>query len=350
MEQVGTIKTQNEAVISCRLMAQVEEVAVREGDPVTGPSPEGDQAAQPGRELAEPTLLVRLDDRDIQARLRQAVLRRTSVDKAVEAARAQVGAATAQCEAAEANRTQTEADHRRYQELYKNKAATGQQLEQVLARWKVAEAQVRAARQAESAAQADILRLEAQAQEVEAAVTEARVMLSYTQIRAPFSGRVARKFVEEGDMVAPGQRLFLIETPSLPELRSVVSESLLPHLHVGDAYDVVIDALQRTVRGTIREVVPRVDPATRTLTVKVALPPEPDLMGGLFGRLRIKTGEYEALVIPAEAARTVGQLRLVRVVEPDGVARRRFVTLGDRHGDVVEVLSGLEEGEAVVMP
>ncbi|MBU0756358.1 MAG: biotin/lipoyl-binding protein, partial [Planctomycetes bacterium] len=205
MDQVGTIKTENEARISSRLMAQVVEVTVREGEEVKGP----------GREGTESTLLARLDDRDIQARLRQALSRLSPLDKAVDAAKARSGAVSAEREAAEANRVQAESNFRRYRELYDHKAATGQQLENAEAQWKVAETNVHAAAQAEVAAQAEISGLDAQKQEVEAAVAEARVMLSHTLIRAPFSGRVARKYVEAGDTVAPGQALFLLDTPAL---------------------------------------------------------------------------------------------------------------------------------------
>jgi len=70
----------------------------------------------------------------------------------------------------------------------------------------------------------------------------------------------------------------------------------------------------------------------------------------LFGRLTIPLGHYEALVVPAKAVRHVGQLALVDVVEKDGRPRRRFVTLGDAHGQAVEVASGLAEGEQVAVP
>ena len=61
-------------------------------------------------------------------------------------------------------------------------------------------------------------------------------------------------------------------------------------------------------------------------------------------------GKYEALVAPKEAVREVGQLYLVNVLDHEGYPQRRFVTLGKDHGDLVEILSGLNEGEEVVFP
>ncbi len=340
LEQVGTVRTRKEAQVSSRIMAQVREVLVREGDEVKGPDPRGQGA----------TILARLDDRDIQARLRQAQSQLQAVEKAVHSMRSRLQAARAQVEAAKAQARQAEADLGRIEQLHKERAATGQQLDHAKAQKSVAEARHHAALQEVQALEAEIQRTEAQRAEVEAAVTEARVMLSHTSIQAPFSGRVTRKLVDVGDMVAPGRPLFIIETSSEPELHAVVSESLLPVIKVGQRLEVQVDSLERTLDGTVREITPSADASTRTILVKVALPARDGLVSGLFGRLRIPSGTYQALVVPAKAVRQVGQLHLVDVRGPDGHPERRFVIIGGAHGDTVEVLSGLREGEEVVLP
>jgi multidrug efflux pump subunit AcrA (membrane-fusion protein) len=114
--------------------------------------------------------------------------------------------------------------------------------------------------------------------------------------------------------------------------------------------DVRIDAIGQTLPGTVREIVPQADPRTRTLLVKIASPPQPGLVSGQFGKLAVPTGTYQAMVIPARAVRQVGQLHLVDVVDDQGVPRRRFVTLGRPHDDLVEVLSGLKPAEQIVIP
>ena len=76
--------------------------------------------------------------------------------------------------------------------------------------------------------------------------------------------------VNVGDMAAPGQPLFFLDAPSQPELHADLSESLLSHLREGMELDVRIDALSRTVGGRLREIVPKSDPATRTVRIKVA--------------------------------------------------------------------------------
>jgi multidrug efflux pump subunit AcrA (membrane-fusion protein) len=339
IEQVGTVRAHAEAQVSSRIMAQVKEIRVREGEDVTGP--EGKDGG---------TVMAHLDDRDIQARLRQAEPQVTALDRAREAAEARLASARAQAKAARANRSSTLSDYRRYEDLKKNRAATGQQLEHAGAQLSMAEARLQSALKDVDGAQSEIKRIQAQKEQAEAVVAEARALLTHTVIRAPFTGRVIRKMVDAGDMATPGQPLFLMETSSRPELHAFVSESFLKRLKVGQTLEVSIDAVGRGFDGTLREVVPQSDPSTRTVLVKVSLPPDSDLVNGLFGRLRVVYGEYEALVAPFAAVREVGQLHLVDVVDGDGHPQRRFVTLGARHADLVEILSGLKENEEVVIP
>jgi multidrug efflux pump subunit AcrA (membrane-fusion protein) len=151
-------------------------------------------------------------------------------------------------------------------------------------------------------------------------------------------------------MAAPGQPVFFLDSPSLSEIHAVVSESLVGNLNVGQETEVRIDALDRTMKGEIREIVPQSDSATRTVQVKIGLPPGEDIVNGLFGRIYVPYGSYEALVIPARAVKEVGQLYLVNTLGPDGRPVRRFIKPGRARDSFVEVLSGLKEGEEVVVP
>jgi multidrug resistance efflux pump len=341
VEQVGTVQTRTQAQVAGRIMAQVLEVSVHEGQAVTGPN---------GGQGVEPTVLARLDARDIEARLRQAQIQVTAAENALAGATAQLAGVEAQQQAAEAQAVQALADFNRTQTLLAQQATTEQQLDHARAQKDVADAQVRAAVQQVAAVRSDAARLEAQKEQAEAAVREAQVMLSFTTIEAPLSGRVVRRMIDPGDMVTPGQPLFVIETPAEPELHAVVAESLVAEMKPDQKLDVRIDAIRQTLQGTVREIVPQADPRTRTMLVKVSLPPQASLVSGQFGTLAVPTGTYQALVIPARAVRQIGQLQLVDVVDDKGVAHRRFVTLGPSHGDLVEVLSGLKPAERIVVP
>lgn len=310
IDQVGTVRSRTEAQVSARIMAQVKDVRVREGEHVCGT----------GSKDCTPTVMLVLDNRDIRAKLRQAAAQITALEEAQQAARA--------------NLERELSDFKRTEDLEKHQAATGQQLEHARARKDVA--------------QAEIGRIAAQKEQAEASAAEARVMLSYTEIQAPFSGTVIRKTVDVGDMASPGQPLFVIEIAAQPEVQAIVSESLLPSLKTGQQLPVVVDSIGQTFTGTVREIVPSADPSTRTVQVKVSLPPDPALVNGLFARIGVLRGSYSTIQIPAGAVIETGQLYVVQVVE-QGYLHRRYVTLGERHGAMIEVLSGIGEGEEVAV-
>ena len=339
IDQVGTLSSRTRAKVSSRVMAQVKEVMVKEGDKVTGND----------RPKEAPTIMARLDDQEIKTRLRQAEAQVNAMEQALEAAQAKLGAAKALVEAARAEAQKTEADYSRYQDLYRNDAATEQQLDHMKAQMEIAKAKESAALRDVLAAEKEIHRIRAEKENAEAAEAGARIALKYTIIQAPFSGQVIKKMVEPGDMATPGAPLFTLDVYSQPELHSVVSDSLLASLRVGQKLNVYIDALDKTYEGRLREITPLSDPSTRTVLVKVALPQEKELVSGFYGRLAVPHGEYETLVIPLNAVIEVGQLHLVNVVNDEGYPQRRFITIGQRHDDVVEVLSGLSEGEEVVI-
>jgi multidrug efflux pump subunit AcrA (membrane-fusion protein) len=340
VDQVGTVQTRARAEVAGRIMAQVREVLVQEGQAVTGP-----ETGQKGAA----TVLAQLDSRDIEAKLSQAQMQVTVSEKALAGAAAQLAAAQAQQQVTEAQAEQALTDFKRMEGLQASGAATSQQLDHARAQKEVAEAQVRAAVQQVAAVRSDEARLEPQKEQAVVAVREAQVMLSYTTIEAPFSGRLVRKTIDAGDMVTPGQPLFVIETAAEPEFHAVVAESLVADMKLGQQLNVRIDTIGQTLPGTVREIVPQADPRTRTLLVKLSLPPQAGLVSGQFGTLAVPTGTYQALVIPARAVRHVGQLQLVDVVDDQGVPHRRFVTLGRAHDDTVEVLSGLKSAERVVV-
>jgi RND family efflux transporter MFP subunit len=247
----------------------------------------------------------------------------------------------AQQQSAQALLQQAAADLARFEKLVDAKAATQQQLEHARTQRDTARAQV-------LAAQGLVEQTRAQQVGAEAAVREALIMLSYAVIEAPFDGEISSKKINPGDMVAPGQVLFVVQSSSEPQLHAMVSETVALHLKAGQTLPVQIDAPQRQFDGVVREILPQADPLTRTILVKVDLPQDASLVSGLFGRLRVPVGEYSTLVVAKNAIRQSGQLYLVQVMEKPGLPVRRFVQIGPEHGPLVEVLSGVQEGDEVV--
>lgn len=286
---VGTVRAVHEAAVASKLLARVIEVHVRAGQVV-----------------ARDEVLIRLDDADLQSRLRQA-----------EAAR----------DAARAALARAEADYERAQRLVKQRTISQAEFDQTAAAWKTAIAELERAEQA---------------------VREANVVLDYATIRAPISGIVVDKRVEAGDTVVPGQVLLTLYDPSRMQMVVTVRESLAERLKVGQTVRGRLDALQHECEATVSEIVPEAQAASRSFTVKVTGPCPPGVYSGMFGRIFIPLEEEEVLLVPAAAVTKVGQLDMVDVIVEDSV-RRRSVQLGRLLGQDYEVLAGLAAGEKVVL-
>ncbi|MHC4177973.1 MAG: efflux RND transporter periplasmic adaptor subunit [Planctomycetota bacterium] len=161
----------------------------------------------------------------------------------------------------------------------------------------------------------------------------------------------AQKALSEAQVqLRPGEPLLLLYDPSSLRLEVPVMENLAVDLKEGDELDVYIDALKENVKGRIDEIVPQADAVSRSFLVKVAVPQSDDLYENMFGRLRILPGKRRHLCLHTGAIKTVGQLQFVEVIKPDDRKELRLIKTG-RMGDAnhVEVLSGLEKGERVVM-
>lgn len=287
---VGTIRPVRETTIGSKLLARVTEVNLRAGQAVR----QGD-------------VLVRLDDTDLKARLKQA-----------EAALA----------AGEAARAQAEADVNRYAKLLQANAISQQDYERAVTALKSADAELQRAQEA---------------------INESQATLDFATVRSPMDGMVVDKQVDVGDMVTPGQTLTTVLDPTQMQLVASVRESLASRLAVGQSIDVQIEHLNQRCSGTISEIVPEAQSASRTFEVKVTGPCPAGVYSGMFARLVIPLDEEEVLVIPREAVRNVGQLELVDLVE-EGRVRRRAIRAGRVLDGDVEVLSGLRAGERVELP
>jgi RND family efflux transporter MFP subunit len=287
---VGTIRAVHETTIGSKLLARVVAVNLKAGQKVQS----GD-------------VLIRLDDTDLRAKLQQAKAAVTS---------------------AEAIHRQTAADEKRYAELVQTKAVSRQEYEKSTTALRSAEA--------------DLLR----AQEV---VNEVQATLNWATIRSPIDGTVIDKKVDVGDMVTPGQMLVTLFDPKHMQLVASVRESLTRRLQVGQSIGVQVEGLNKQCSGTVSEIVPEAQSASRSFQVKVMGPCPGGIYSGMSGHLLIPLQEEQVLVIPRRAVQEVGQLELVEVVN-NGQVSRRTLRIGRALDGNVEVLSGLREGEQVVVP
>ncbi len=183
------------------------------------------------------------------------------------------------------------------------------------------------------------------------AVLAASSVADESTVRAPFSGRIIETLVEVGDLAAPGRPLVQIESVRGQQIWLTVGERDMRRVAVGDAIDVRLDARPDlgTLQGVVDEIVPSVDPATHTITIKAGFGAV-QVSSGLSGRATIDGDPIDRLIIPAQAVHRRGGLELVVVRSADGTARTRAVTTGSSLADNrIEVLSGLAAGESVVI-
>lgn len=234
------------------------------------------------------------------------------------------GALRAGVTAAEAQVATAESDLARMQGLAKVGAATPREVEEASARAAAARAML----------------------------TGARENLSYAVLRSPFSGVLAARRVEVGDVVSPGQPLVEIEGSGGLELRATLSAEESRALSPGAEVEARVDGVPEALTARVTALSPAGDPATHRFELRADLPAEDGLRSGLFARLILPAParQEESLTVPAAAVFTRGGLTGVFVAAEEGkVARLRWIAVGAPAGDSIEVRAGLEAGERVVL-
>jgi RND family efflux transporter MFP subunit len=178
--------------------------------------------------------------------------------------------------------------------------------------------------------------------------TEASSVAELATLRAPFAGVVTAKLANVGDTSLAGRPLLIVEAPGALRFEARVPETAGDVLQVGEPVPVRLDGFDRDLPGTVVEIQPASDDATRTRLIKVDLPKTPGLRAGRFGRLLLATGASPAVSVPARAVVHHGQLDGVFVVDA-GTARLRLVRVGRVQDDRIEIVSGLSGDESVVL-
>lgn len=201
--------------------------------------------------------------------------------------------------------------------------------------------------------------LEAQAnyEAIQNSVDQLRSQIGKTVVRAPFSGVIDEVFSEEGEVVAPGQSsLFRLINLSNMYITAAIPESYLGNVRKGTEVMVEIPATGTSFSSTVRQVGNFVNPNNRTFQIQVAVPQNKDeIKPNLIATVKLNDYTSEnAIIIPENVMQknSAGQ-NVVYVVnrksDTTGVAERRILETGRSYDNSVEVLSGLEPGELLVM-
>jgi membrane fusion protein (multidrug efflux system) len=302
---VGNLIGQATVSVAPRAAGRVETVAVRLGDRVSR-----------GQRLAK------IEDFDIQEQVKQA-----------EAAQ-QVSEATIRQREADLKLAQTNAERSR--SLYERQLLPKQTLDDNDARYQSAVAALDLAK--------------AQSAQSKARIDELRINLGNTIISSPVNGYVSRRTVDPGAFVS--QNVPVVDVVDISTVRLVanVVEKDLKELQTGNTTRVEVDAFPGEVfTGRIARVSPVLDPATRTAAIEIEIPNgSARLKPGMYARVSVTTStKKQALVIPANSVVDLGGRRGVFTPLNDS-AVFRALSLGTEQSNLVEVLGGLNEGDAVI--
>ncbi|HEY5604059.1 MAG TPA: efflux RND transporter periplasmic adaptor subunit [Gammaproteobacteria bacterium] len=200
-----------------------------------------------------------------------------------------------------------------------------------------AEAELKAAAQRRSAAQA--------------AVKEVLEQLKYTVVKAPYSGIVAERHVELGEMAKVGQPLFT--GFSLNALRAVthVPQSIVNQIRSATQATILIAADgQEALHSSMITVYPEADPVTHAYKVRIKLPSVPKgINPGYMVKIQFTTGEEQKMRIPRQAIVQRSELQAVYVLKDRQIALRQ-IRLGRENTDnTVDILAGLEPGDTIAL-
>jgi len=271
----GTVTSDHRVSISTRLSGYIRDIAVREGDKV--------KSGQ---------VLLHIDS----VHAKQALIQ------------------------ASADLANAKAEMNRYASLLKEGAVTSQQMDKVALRYKVAQSQVK----------------------------QAKNQLSYAKVLSPVSGVVVEKRMSQGDLASPGMPILTLEDPSSLLVETYVSEQYIGQIHEGNKVSIEITALKQRLEGVVRQVVQAADPVSHQFLVKISLPVSANIHPGMYAQTSFHTGDRKGLLLPRDAIFSQAGMQAVYVVDDAGITHYRLVRIGrDVHG-MLEVLSGLHAGDRIV--
>ena len=291
----GEVTAKQTTNISTRMMGYVTKIYVKPGDKV-----------------ASGQLLVSISSDDILAK------------------KAQIQAMITEAEAAAKN---AQRDYERFKTLRNQNSVSDKELENVALQNTSMNAKVQMARQQ---------------------MNEVNAMLSYTNIRAPFSGVVTQKMVDEGNMANPGMPILTIEQNGELQVIASIPENYIQYVKVGDVAKMELKSLGITIDGKVSELSPSAFRTGGQYSMKLAIDTKDkeNIRPGMYVNILIpnKTGENITSKIMLDKSSIVyrDQLTGVYVIDDQSQANLRWIRLGKTIGNQVEVLSGLNQNDKIV--
>lgn len=290
----GKVVAENSANISTRIMGYVKKVYVKTGSKVV-----------------KGQLLIEINNNDLQAKKLQA---------------------QANVYQSEAVFNNSQKDLKRFQQLFKENSASQKELDNIIAQFKVSKANLTAAKEM---------------------LNEVESQFNYFKITAPFDGVIVNKFIEEGNMANPGTILLSVENTNTVKIETMVSEKEITGIKKGAEVKVIISAINTQLKGKIAEISSSsINTGGQFLVTILLDKTNVKVLSGMYATVQfsseIKTTE-SAVLIPEKAIIKRGQLQGIYTISTSGTAILRWLRLGKKQGENVEVISGLTNGETYIV-
>jgi len=269
-----------------------------------------------GKEVRAGQLLVNVNATDIQAK---------------------GGQINAQILQAQSNYNAAKKDYERFQNLFSTQSATQKELDDMRTRYEMAKAGLEAVQQMKK---------------------EVAAQLNYSNIESPISGVVTARYADPGDMANPGMPILTIESPSSLQAQIFVSESNIRSVKQGMNVQLTIKSINKTVKGVVSEISRSASGTGGQYLIKADIENATGLLPGMFvnaqfpfesGSLPSGAISQKSVMIPESAIVEKGQLTGIYVISTQQTALLRWIRIGERIGEQVEVLSGLGPDEKYIV-
>jgi RND family efflux transporter MFP subunit len=184
--------------------------------------------------------------------------------------------------------------------------------------------------------------------------SEVNAQLQYVNLTAPFDGVITNRFIEAGDMANPGMPLLAIEQPGKMEVSAMVPENQIQLVKQGAEVVVHINSINSALKGIVTEVSSSSKNTGGQYAIRVSITEESRaLRSGMFATVGVEVKSEvttnSVVMIPQSAIVSRGQLSGIYTVSQSNTAILRWLKLGQKTGDHVEVLSGLSAGEQLIL-
>lgn len=303
-EYVGNVYSKEERGIGTRLMGYLKSINVEEGDFIK----KGD-------------ILFEVDPSDI--------------DTAITSAEANLMKANSNLLMAELNLADATKDYERYKNLYEKEVVPKRDFEKMELNMKMKNSQVELAKSMKSQA--------------EASLKQAQAQVKYSTVTAPISGIVISKMKQTSEIVAPGSPVLIISSFDGMRVKTLVKESDIKYLKIGQKATVKIPALAKETSGKIISIVPSADATTHSYIAKFSLKDKEDLTPGMYAKVYVNANQREAILIPFSAITERGGIRGVFLKDGDR-AKFKSIKILNKHSNRVEVEGIGVDDEVILYP